>query len=203
MIRQSFQNIVNPLNIIENFDSHENTQDNTHDYSKLISDMNTECDSIINDMDIKYDIGNQNKCIVSGRTFAKSNKEYKNLREENLQKYEKEYNDLKENTTIQEGDKNKKIACLMNKLFINIEKVSEQNKKMGSENKNKEEDTIENELIIKQNILDKKKDKNLNLVTNANVIGTKESKRIIRIQYIIFLVLIAIFLIIQLVIFFV
>ena len=71
---QSFKNIVNPLNIIENYDSHENTS-----YYELISNMNTACDSRIKEMDIIYDIDDKNKCIDGGRTFAKSNKEYDDL----------------------------------------------------------------------------------------------------------------------------
>ena len=57
--------------------------------------------------------------------------------------------------------------------------------------------------MIERNREMKKKDKDFNLVTNANVIGTNRSKKLILIKYLIFLILIVLFLVIQVIIFFV
>lgn len=200
MIRQSFQNIVNPKNIIENF------QDGGGDASKyyeLISNMESQCDVIIDEMDISnFGVNDENKCVVSGRTYAKSDKDYVTLRRENLNRIEAEYNKINTDT-LPDFEKNSRLLCLMNKLFHNIKQVTENNDEMTKKNLENENLARENEHLIEKNREIKKKDEDLNLVTNANVIGSRESQRQIQTQYIIFIVLIAIFLIIQVVLFFV
>ena len=99
-------------------------------------------------------------------------------------------------------ERNSQLLCIMNKVFDNIKQVTDNNDEMTKANLEKEHATRENDMLIEKNREVKKKDKDLNLVTNANLVGTEESKKQIQIQYLIFLVLIAIFLIIQLIIFF-
>ena len=200
MIRQTFQNIVNPENIIEKF------QDgvDTSKYYELISNMDSQCDIIVDEMDIsKFGVNDENKCVVGGRIYAKSDKDYVTLRRENLNRIEAEYNKINGGTDLTDFEKNSKLLCLMNKLFHNITQVTENNDEMSQKNLEKDNLSRENEHLIKKNRNIKKKDMDLNLVTNANVIGSKESQWQIQIQYLIFIVLIAIFLIIQIVIFFV
>jgi hypothetical protein len=204
MIRQSFQNIVNPENIIENFASGDGDADNTTKYYELISNMDSQCDVIIDEMDISnFSVSDDNKCVTDGRTYAKSDKDYVTLRRENLNRIEVEYSKINGETTLTDFEKNSQLLCIMNKLFYNIKQVTENNDEMSKNNLEKENLARENEHLIEKNREIKKKDKDLNLVTNANVIGSKESQRQIQTQYIIFMVLIAIFLIIQVVLFFV
>lgn len=203
MIRQSFQNIVNPENIIENFGSGDADADTTK-YYELISNMESQCDVIIDEMDISnFSVSDDNKCVTDGRTYAKSDKDYVTLRRENLNRIEVEYNKINGETTLTDFEKNSQLLCIMNKLFYNIKQVTENNDEMSKKNLEKENLGRENDHLIEKNREIKKKDKDLNLVTNANVIGSKESQRQIQTQYIIFMVLIAIFLIIQVVLFFV
>ena len=205
MIRQSFQNIVNPENIIENFGSEGADADaDTTKYYELISNMESQCDVIIDEMDISnFSVSDDNKCVTDGRTYAKSDKDYVTLRRENLNRIEVEYNKINGETTLTDFEKNSQLLCIMNKLFYNIKQVTENNDEMSKKNLEKENLGRENDHLIEKNREIKKKDKDLNLVTNANVIGSKESQRQIQTQYIIFMVLIAIFLIIQVVLFFV
>jgi hypothetical protein len=213
MIRQSFQNIVNPQNIIENFQTEATDLDNasnslgdpsnTSNYYQLISNMDSQCDIIIDDMDLaNFSINDKNNCVVGGRTYAKSDKDYVTLRRENLNRIEEEYNKISNNNTLTDFERNSQLLCLMNKVFDNVKQVTENNDEMSSGNLENEHLARENDMLIEKNREIKKKDKDLGLVTNANLVGTEESKKQIQVQYLIFLVLIAIFLIIQLIIFF-
>lgn len=204
MIRQSFQSIINPKNIIERFQGENENDSILNNYNKIKADMDGECSIILDDMEItKYSITDENACIEGGRTYAKSDERYKTLREENLRNIEEDYKKINDSTEENEFEKVNKFVCLMNKLFHNVQTVTEHNNEVEKKNQEKENTSRENELLIEQNAITKKKDKNLNLVSDANVIGTKESQKKIQIQYLIFLILIAIFLVIQLVIFFV
>ena len=234
MIRQSFQNIVNPKNIVETFqpdtangvgvvnnanangvvnnanangvvnNANANGSSNTSNYYQLISNMNSQCDIIIDDMELSnFSINDQHKCVVGGRTYAKSEKDYVTLRRENLDRIKEEYNRISNDTTATDFERHSKLLCLMNKAFDNVKQVTDNNDEMTKANLEKEHSSRENDMLIEKNRQIKKKDKDLNLVTNANLVGTEESKKQIQIQYLIFLVLIAIFLIIQLIIFFV
>ena len=187
MIRQSFQNIVNPKNIIENFDATQNYYEDIQNDTTLPS---LSIDNILSDYD---------KCSRNEITIA----DYGAIREKNFQRYKTQYDILSDNNTDNETEKHKKIESLMKKLVENIKESVKQNEELEQLNLKNEQSIRENNKLIEINRNNKKKDKNFNLVTNANVIGTKETKNKIRIQYIIFLVLIFIFLIIQLVIFFV
>jgi hypothetical protein len=202
MIRQSFQNIVNPKNM-EHFQTQQQ-QVNTSNYYQLISNMDSQCDVIIDEMDIsKFNLNDENSCVVGGRTYAKSDVDYVTLRRENLNRIEEEYNTINGNNTLNDFEKHSQIVCLMNKLFHNIKQVTENNDVMEEKNLENENLARENETVIEANRDIKKKDKNLNLVTSANVVGSKESKNQIRVQYLIFIILIILFIVIQLVIFFV
>lgn len=204
MIRQSFQSIINPKNIIERFQSESENESILDNYNKIKADMDGECSIILDDMEItKYNITDENACIEGGRTYAKSDERYKTLREENLRNIEEDYKKINDSIEENAFEKVNKFVCLMNKLFHNVQTVTEYNNEVEKKNQEKENTSRENELLIEQNSITKKKDKNLNLVSDANVIGTKESQKKIQIQYLIFLILIAIFLVIQLVIFFV
>jgi hypothetical protein len=213
MIRQSFQNIVNPKNIVETFklnpannaalENNANGLSNPSNYYQLISNMDSQCDIIIDDMNLSNFSIKEHNCVVGGRTYAKSDKDYVTLRRENLDRIEKEYNSISNNNKLTDFDRHSKLLCIMNKVFDNIKKVTDNNDEMTKANIEKEHSSRENDLLIEKNRQIKKKDKDLNLVTNANLIGTEQSKKQIQIQYLIFLVLIAIFLIIQLIIFFV
>ena len=90
MIRQSFQNIVNPKNM-EHFQTQQQ-QVNTSNYYQLISNMDSQCDVIIDEMDIsKFNLNDENSCVVGGRTYAKSDVDYVTLRRENLNRMETTY----------------------------------------------------------------------------------------------------------------
>ena len=121
MIRQSFQNIVNPENIIENFGSEGADADaDTTKYYELISNMESQCDVIIDEMDISnFGVSDDNKCVTDGRTYAKSDKDYVTLRRENLNRIEVEYNKINGETTLTDFEKNSQLLCIMNKLFYN------------------------------------------------------------------------------------
>lgn len=200
MIRQSFQNIVNPKNM-EHFQTQQQ-QVNTSNYYQLISNMDSQCDVIIDEMDIsKFNLNDENSCVIGGRTYAKSDVDYVTLRRENLNRIEEEYNTI--NNTLNDFERHSQMVCLMNKLFHNIKQVTENNDVMEQKNLENENLARENEKVIEANRDIKKKDKNLNLVTSANVVGSKDSKNQIRVQYLIFIVLIVLFIVIQLVIFFV
>ena len=211
MISESFQNIVNPENIIENFESTTGVSNNNNDgsnsvsnYYELISNMDSKCDIIIDEKDIsKFSIDNEHNCITGGRTYAKTDKDYVTLRRENLNRIEEDYNKIYSDNSLNDYERNSQLLCIMNKLFHNVKQVTENNDELTESNLEKEHAARENEHMIEKNRESKKKDKDLNLVTNANVVGTKESRRQIQMQYLIFLVLIAIFLVIQLIIFFV
>lgn len=203
MIRQSFQNIVNPKNM-EHFQTQQQQQVNTSNYYQLISNMDSQCDVIIDEMDIsKFNLNDENSCVVGGRTYAKSDVDYVTLRRENLNRIEQEYNTINGNNTLTDFEKHSQMVCLMNKLFHNIKQVTENNDVMEQKNLEHENLARENEKVIEANRDIKKKDKDLNLVTSANVIGSKESKNQILVQYLIFIILIVLFIVIQLVIFFV
>ena len=165
--------------------------------------MDSQCDIIIDDMDLsRFSVDDQHKCVSGGRTYAKSDKDYVTLRRENLDRIEQEYNTISNNNTLTDFERNSQLLCIMNKVFDNVKQVTENNDEMSRANLDKEHTTRENDMLIEKNREIKKKDKDLNLVTNANLVGTEESKKQIQIQYLIFLVLIAIFLVIQLIIFF-
>ena len=87
--------------------------------------------------------------------------------------------------------------------LINIVAVSGSNQEMLHKNLEKEQLARENERIIETNANLKAKDKNASLVKDAEVIGSEGNTKRMRVQYIIFISLILIFLVIQLVIFFV
>ena len=165
--------------------------------------MDSQCDIIIDDMDLSsFSVNDDHKCISGGRTYAKSDKDFVTLRRENMERIQQEYNAVSNNNTLTDFERNSQLVCIMNKVFDNIKTVTENNDEMTQANMEKEHTTRENDMLIEKNREIKKKDKDLNLVTNANLVGTEESKKQIQIQYLIFLVLIAIFLIIQLIIFF-
>jgi len=199
MISESFANIVNPSNIIQE-DFTEGEKFNK--YYKITSDMDNECTSIIDDMDLpKYEIGES--CVQGGRKYAKSDKDFVTLRKENLDLIEKEYSEINNNMSLTDYEKHSKIACLMNKLLNNIITVSTNNQEVLTKNLDNEQLSRENDRIIKTNKELKAKEKNSGLVKTANIAGGEENTKRMRTQYIIFISLIVIFLVIQLVIFFV
>lgn len=199
MISETFQNIVNPQNVVEHFQTTP-----SDDYYNLVSNMDSQCSIVIDEMDLQpFSLGNdENQCIVGGRTYAKTDEEYETLRNRNLENINEQLSSILSNDD-NVFEQNSKYLCLLNKMFDNIKKVTEINNEMTSKNLEKENLSRENELMIERNKEMKKKDKDLNLVTNANVIGTNESKKKIQVQYLIFIILIVLFLVIQLVIFFV
>jgi len=199
MISESFANIVNPLNNTqEDFTS----QSDFNDYYKLTSDLDKECVSVIDEMDIpNYEIGES--CIEGGRKYANSDKDYVTLRRENLELLQKEYDDLNNNMALTDFEKHSRMTCLMNRLLHNIITVSSKNDDVSKKNLENEQLARENDRIIKTNKDVKSKQKNSGLVKTASIAGGEENTKRMRIQYIIFMALIVIFLAIQLVIFFV
>lgn len=200
MINETFQNIVNPQNVVEHFQTTP-----SDDYYNLVSNMDSQCSIVIDEMDLQaFSLdNNENQCIVGGRTYAKTDEEYETLRNRNLENINDQLSNILSSTGLNDFEQNSRYLCLLNKMFDNIKKVTEINNEMTSKNLEKENLSRENELMIERNREMKKKDKDLNLVTNANVIGTNESKKKIQVQYLIFIILIVLFLVIQLVIFFV
>jgi hypothetical protein len=153
-------------------------------------------------MDIpNYEIGES--CIEGGRKYANSDKDYVTLRRENLELLQKEYDDLNNNMALTDFEKHSRMTCLMNKLLHNIITVSSKNDDVSKKNLENEQLARENDRIIKTNKDVKSKQKNSGLVKTASIAGGEENTKRIRIQYIIFMALIVIFLAIQLVIFFV
>ena len=116
--------------------------------------------------------------------------------------YSDAYKNIKVNH-VNEFDKHSKIACLMNKMLSNIMSVSEEKQKLLTDNLDLESVVRENEKVINENQNIKSKNKNNELINIERVEGTKNNKQNIKTQYIIFITLIIMFLIIQLVIFFV
>mgnify|MGYP000910495853 CR=1 FL=1 len=200
MISETFQKIVNPQNVVEHFQT-----TSSNNYYNLISNMDSECSTIIDKMALPaFSLENNEKsCIVGGRTYAKTDEEYETLRNRNLQKINDKLNEINNLTNVNNTEIHKQSVCLMNKMFSNIKEVTKINNEMSDKNLEKENLTRENELMIERNREMKKKDKDFNLVTNANVIGTNRSKKLILIKYLIFLILIVLFLVIQVIIFFV
>ena len=200
MINETFQNIVNPQNVVEHFQTTP-----SDDYYNLVSNMDSQCSIVIDEMDLQaFSLdNNENQCIVGGRTYAKTDEEYETLRNRNLENINDQLSNILSSDGLNDFEQNSRYLCLLNKMFDNIKKVTEINNEMTSKNLEKENLSRENELMIERNREMKKKDKDLNLVTNANVIGTNESKKKIQVQYLIFIILIVLFLVIQLVIFFV
>ena len=200
MISETFQNIVNPQNVVEHFQTTP-----SDDYYNLVSNMDSQCSIVIDEMDLQaFSLdNNENQCIVGGRTYAKTDEEYETLRNRNLENINDQLSNILSSDGLNDFEQNSRYLCLLNKMFDNIKKVTEINNEMTSKNLEKENLSRENELMIERNREMKKKDKDLNLVTNANVIGTNESKKKIQVQYLIFIILIVLFLVIQLVIFFV
>lgn len=200
MISETFQNIVNPQNVVEHFQTTP-----SDDYYNLVSNMDSRCSIVIDEMDLQaFSLdNNENQCIVGGRTYAKTDEEYETLRNRNLENINDQLSNILSSDGLNDFEQNSRYLCLLNKMFDNIKKVTEINNEMTSKNLEKENLSRENELMIERNREMKKKDKDLNLVTNANVIGTNESKKKIQVQYLIFIILIVLFLVIQLVIFFV
>ena len=200
MISETFQNIVNPQNVVEHFQTTP-----SDDYNSLISNLDSQCDDIIENITspVVSLSNNENQCIIGGRTYAKTDEEYETLRREHLEKYTNELERINGLQSLNDYERHSRSLCLLNKLFDNIKNVTEFNNETTTNNLEKENLSRENELMIERNSQLKKKNKDLNLVTDANVIGTNESKKKIQIQYLIFMILIIIFLVIQLVIFFV
>ena len=149
----------------------------------------------------KYEIGES--CIQGGRQYAKSDKDYVTLRRENLELLEREYDELNNNMSLTDFEKHSRITCLMNKLLHNIITVSSKNDEVSRKNLENEQIARENDRIIKTNKDLKSKEKDSELVKTASLAGGEENTKRMRIQYIIFIALIVIFLAIQLVIFFV
>ena len=77
MISETFQNIVNPQNVIEHFQTTP-----SDDYYNLVSNMDSQCLIVIDEMDLQpFSLeNNENQCIVGGRTYAKTDEEYETLR---------------------------------------------------------------------------------------------------------------------------
>lgn len=219
MISESFANIVNP-NSIEHFQNptvgqtlsasnnvNSNVSDENSegivvaDYYNFIGNINNRCVPLLSEMNVSNtQIGES--CVKDGNRYIKSNNSYLEMRKKNLKMYSDAYKNIKVNH-VNEFDKHSKIACIMNKMLNNIMSVSEEKQKLTSENLDMESIVRENEKVIEENQNIKSKDKNNELVNIERVEGTKNNKKNIKTQYIIFITLIIMFLIIQLVIFFV
>ena len=80
MISESFQNIVNPNNNVEE----NNDTSDFNRYYEITSDLNSQCESIVDELDLpSYQIGES--CVQGGRKFAKSDKDFSTLRGEYLE----------------------------------------------------------------------------------------------------------------------
>ena len=142
-------------------------------------------------------------CVENGRKYAKSDKDFVTLRNEYLESLNSEYRNITNDMSLTDFEKHSKLSCLMNKLLKNIVGISESNQELLHKNLEKEHLARENERIIETNTTLKMKGKNAELVKDAEVIGSNINTNRMRVQYIIFITLILLFLVIQLVIFFV
>ena len=198
MISESFQNIVNPNNNV-------NEDTNTEDFNKyyeITSDLDTQCGNVLSEMNLpNYQIGES--CVQGGRKYAKSDKDFATLRSEYLEALSGEYRTISNDMGLTDFEKHSKLSCLMNKLLENIVAVSGSNQEMLHKNLEKEQLARENERIIETNSSLKAKEKNAGLVKEAEIVGSEGNAKRVRTQYVIFIALILIFLVIQLVIFFV
>ena len=80
MISESFQNMVNPNN---NVDENTNTDDFNR-YYEITSDLDSQCGNILGEMSLpSYQIGES--CVQGGRKYAKSDKDFSTLRAEYLE----------------------------------------------------------------------------------------------------------------------
>jgi hypothetical protein len=198
MISESFQNIVNPNN---NVDENTNTDD-FNKYYEITSDLDSQCGNILSEMNLpNYQIGES--CVQGGRKYAKSDKDFATLRSEYLEALNGEYRKITSDMSLTDFEKHSQLSCLMNKLLENIVSVSGSNQELLHKNLEKEQLARENERIIETNSSLKAKEKNAGLVKEAEIIGSEGNAKRVRTQYIIFISLILIFLVIQLVIFFV
>lgn len=199
MISESFQNIVNPT---ENVQEEETSVDDFNKYYEITADIDSKCSNIISNIELpSYQIGES--CVHNGRKYAKSDKDFVSLRNEYLESLNSEYREITNDMSLTDFEKHSKLLCLLNKLLENITAISNNNQELLHKNLEKEQLARENERIIETNTTLKHKGKNAELVKDAEVFGSEKNTKRTRVQYIIFITLILLFLVIQLVIFFV
>ena len=217
MISESFTNIVNPNNIIEEFygevttSSTDPTNVSSNDgsdvidlnkYPEFVSNMNSSCKPIISELKMP-DLQIGESCLVDNKKYFKSDMDYVSLRKKYLENMNAEMRKVHSGIKMSDYDKVTREICLMSKMLDNIKIVSKKNKEIEKEINDKDHMSRENEKIIDLNKQKKKSNENSNLVSKANTAGSKITKKYTYIEYIIIVSLLVLFLVIQMIIFFV
>ena len=170
MISESFTNIVNPNNIIEEFYYGEPTGPmipttpssnegsdvaDLNKYYEFVSNMDSSCKPIMSELKMpELQIGES--CLLDNKKYFKSDMDYVSLRKKYLENMNAEMRKLNSGIKMSDYDKVTREICLMNKTLDNIKIVSKKNKEIEKEINDKDIMSRENEKIIDLNKQKKK-----------------------------------------------
>ena len=181
MISESFQSIINPQNIQEDF--------------IVIKEKFETCPTEITAPTLQIGASCLNNKKNSG-TFSE-------MREELLDKYIAEFDKIDNSCSDNEDQMKENNISLMLKLLENVKQIADNNKEKRAKMTRKEGEKLENQKFIEDKEESIRDNKNDFLISDANLKGVEESKNRTRTIYFVIISLIVLFLVIEGVLFFI
>lgn len=200
-------------NLYENYDSTVPTSIHTHSHIHEVGTgaatgvvagaaaaaIPSTCDDIRNQHKLPLLYGSEENegCFLDDKFFTTYN--FTQLRDTNLQTYDKAYSDILNSVKDDDVTKHKHILCLMNSIFDDIKKVNKYNKEKKAEIDESKTNKKSNSTLIKEHKEKLEKHENYNLIKQNRIINTENKFYKKKLEYNIYFWFILIFIVIQLI----